>query len=122
MTYQRYNKSNTKIHENTVSRIAAKYNIRPWCKRGDVRFYLNTDALADIIGLDQDFYKSGSCCKCHYIDIDGEDVQVAHSRCYGEGRYSCKTYISGGVVFCDWAPYDANIAELVAQRVNEIFA
>lgn len=112
--------STTILTAEQVQAIADKYGIQPWTKKGAPRYYLNADALAEIIGLDQTFYKTGSCSGCSYIDLSGHEVSVAHSRAYGSGYYACKTYICEGRVYCDWEPYGEDIAELVAVRIAEM--
>ena len=117
----RYTTSKISLTDEQVAAVACKYEIEPWTKAGDERFYLNLDALGDLIGLDQSFYKNGSCSGCSYVDDEGDEVTVAHSRCYGRGQFGCRTFISGGTIYSDWMPYGANIAELVAMRIAERF-
>lgn len=113
--------STTILTDEQVSQIAEKFGIAAWTKMGAPRYYLNLDALAEIIGLDQSFYNSGHCSGCSYVDIQGDEVSVAHSRAYGDGGYmGNKTYICDGRVHCTWEPYDENIAELIAVRIAEI--
>ena len=113
--------STTILSDEQVEQIADKYGITPWTKKGAPRYYLNLEELADIIGLEQSFYKSGYCSGCEYVGLDGERVSVAHARAYGDGGYmGSKTYICGGKVYCTWEPYGEDIAELIAARLLEI--
>lgn len=112
--------STTILTAEQVEAIAAKYGIEPWTKKGDDRYYLNLDALADIIGLKQEFYRSGNVSDCSYVGLDGEEVTVANSRAYGKGYSSCKTYISGGIVHTNWESGYDDIAELIALRIVEM--
>lgn len=111
--------SKTTILPELVAAIARRYDIKPWEKKGDARYYLDLDALADIIGLEQAFYNTGNCSGCSYIDSGGDTVTVAHSRAYGKGYLAHKTYICNGRVYSDWEPYGADIAELIAARIME---
>ena len=113
--------STTILSSEQVSQIAEKFGIVAWTKRGAPRYYLNLDELAEIIGLDQSFYNSGNCSGCSYTDLRGNEVDVAHSRAYGDGGYmGNKTYICDGRVYCTWEPYGESIAELIAVRIAEI--
>ena len=116
-----YTKSETALSEETVAKMVEHYGIAPWTKRnGEPRYYLNDEELSDLIGLRQNWYKSGNCSGCYYTDERGNEVSVAHSKCYGDG-FIHKTYIAGGRVYSTWQPYGANIAELVAMRISEKF-
>ena len=72
--------------------------------------------MEHLIGLDVEFYKSGNVRCCSYIDADGEVVRVANSRAYN--RWT-KTFIENGRVYTEWAPYGANIAELIARNITK---
>lgn len=113
--------STTILTNEQVSQITEKFGIAAWTKMDTPRYYLNLDALAEIIGLDQSFYRSGHCSGCSYTDLRGDEVTVANSRAYGDGGYmGNKTYICDGRVCCTWEPYDENIAELIAIRIAEM--
>ena len=115
------NTSTTTLTAEQIEAIAEKYGIKAWSKAGDDRYYLNLDALAEIIGLKQEFHKSGSVSDCRYTDIDGDEVMVSNSRAYGKGYGSCKTYIGGdGVVRTTWESRYDDIAELIALRIVEM--
>ena len=58
--------------------------------------------------------QSGNVRRCSYIDADGEIVRVANSRAYN--RWT-KTFIENGRVYTEWAPYGADIAELIARNI-----
>lgn len=113
-----FTKSETALSAETVAKVAERYRISPWTKRGDARYYLNANALLDIIGLRQDFHGSGNVSYCCYTDADGNDVEVANRKAYGK---FCKTYICGGHVYSDWQPYGADIAELAARNIAKSF-
>ena len=84
--------------------------------KGETRYYLNYKQLKEVLGLDMEWYKSGNVSRCHYLDENGEDVQVAHSRAWS--KYN-KIYIdSEGYVLSDWNPYGVNVAEVIARRMN----
>lgn len=111
-------KSETVLTDEQVAAFAEKYNVKPWKKRdGEVRYYLNQSELEQIIGLDEDRYKSGNVHHCSYKDENGETVSVANCRAYNS--YCHKIYIANGVVNSNWAPYDANIAELIAMNLTK---
>lgn len=116
----RYDTSTTTVTTDQLDQLIAKYQLKPWGK--DSRYYLNMDALADLIGLDVTYYKTGSVKGCQYVDADGDKVNVAHSRAYAKGGYGFpgnKTFIKAGKVYCDWKPYGEDIAELVALAVSK---
>lgn len=115
-----YTTSTTKIAKSTVSSLVERGIAKKWTnpRTGRVRFYINLDGMAEIIGLDATYYKSGSCSGCSYIALDGKLVSVAHSR--GWSVHYSKVYIEGGTVYSSWNPYGENIAELVAVRANEL--
>lgn len=112
----RYHESTTTVPEGAVRQLVSEYKARAWRnpRSGVTRFYLNVDALKDIIGLDVEFYKSGNVRRCSYIDADGGAVNVANSRAYT--RWT-KTFIEDGRVYTEWAPYGADIAELIALNI-----
>ena len=111
--------SKTVVPPEAVAALARRFDIHPWEKKGAPRYYLNLDALGDIIGLKQSFYKTGYCSGCSYINMEGYEVTVAHARAYGKGQFSHKTYICENRVHCDWEPYGADIAELIAVRIAQ---
>ena len=99
--------------------LVDEHKARVWrtARSGVTRFYLYPDAeiaLEDLIGLDVESYKSGNVRRCSYIDADGEIVRVANSRAYT--RWT-KTFIENGRVYTEWAPYGADIAELIARNI-----
>lgn len=111
-------KSTTVLTDEQVKAFAEKYNVEPWTKKdGEVRYYLNQPELEKIIGLDEEHYNSGNVKHCSYTDEDGYEVEVAHSRAYMSGFH--KIYIANGIVNSSWAPYDANIAELIAKNLTK---
>ena len=112
----RYHESTTIVSEDAVQRLVGEYKARVWRnpRSGVTRFYLNVDALENLIGLDVEFYKSGNVRCCSYIDADGEEVRVANSRAYT--RWT-KTFIENGKVYTEWAPYGEDIAELIALNI-----
>lgn len=112
----RYHESTTIVSEDATQRLVGEYKARVWRnpRSGVTRFYLNVDALANLIGLDVEFYKSGNVRCCSYIDADGEEVRVANSRAYT--RWT-KTFIENGKVYTEWAPYGEDIAELIARAI-----
>lgn len=111
-----YKKSETKVDEATVERMAAEGIAKAWThpRSGKTRYYLNTDGMEKVIGLHVAYYKSGNCSGCSYLDADGEKVSVAHSRGWNENI--SKVYIEDGTVFSNWNPYGENIAELIAVK------
>lgn len=110
------------ITEKETQKIIEKFDLTPWSKNGQApRYYLNLDVLKEIIGLDQDFYNSGNVSCCIYTDRNGEKVSVAHSRAYGRGYGSHKTYISENRVVTDWNPYDVDMAAEMAYQIHEKF-
>lgn len=110
-----YAESTTKVTESAIQRMAEQGIAKEWAnpRTGKVRHYLNEDALAQIIGLDVEYYGTGRVSGCSYV-ADGETVTVAHSRAWS-GYDKC--YIEDGTVYCSWRPYGENIAELVAQAI-----
>lgn len=111
-------KSTTVLTDEQVKAFAEKYNVDPWTKKdGEVRYYLNESELEKIIVLYQEYYKSGNVKCCSYIDEDGNKVVVANRRAYNSNFH--KIYIANGVVNSSWAPYDANIAELIAKNLTK---
>lgn len=112
----RYHESTTIVSEEAAQRLVDEHKARVWRnpRSGVTRFYLSVDALEDLIGLDVEFYKSGNVRRCSYIDADGEVVRVANSRAYT--RWT-KTFIENGRVYTEWAPYGADIAELIARNI-----
>lgn len=61
-----------------------------------------------------DHVNTGNISGVHYVDGDGDRVSVAHSRGYHRDD---KTFIEDGTVYCSWAPYGADIAELIARNL-----
>ena len=114
----RYHESTTTVTKEAAQRLVDEHKARVWRnpRSGVTRYYLNGDALEDLIGLDVEFYKSGNVRCCSYIDADGEVVRVANSRAYN--RWT-KTFIENGRVYTEWAPYGANIAELIARNITK---
>lgn len=112
----RYHESATVVSEDAAQRLVDEHKARVWRnpRSGVTRFYLYVDALEDLIGLDVESYKSGNVRRCSYIDADGEIVRVANSRAYT--RWT-KTFIENGRVYTEWAPYGADIAELIARNI-----
>ena len=106
----RYHESATVVSEDAAQRLVDEHKARVWRnpRSGVTRFYLYVDALEDLIGLDVESYKSGNVRRCSYIDADGEIVRVA--------RWT-KTFIENGRVYTEWAPYGADIAELIARNI-----
>ena len=113
-----YNTSTTKVSEEAIKKIVTNGDAKGWRnpRTGATRYYINEEGLADIIGLEQDYYKSGSIRGCSYTGEDGDRVTVAHSRGY---RYDDKTYIEDGTVHSTWTPYGADIAELIARNLSK---
>ena len=115
----RYDTSTTTVTTDQLDQLIAKYQLKPWGR--DSRYYLDMDTLADLIGLNVTYYKSGNVSGCHYLDEDEEQVTIAHSRAYAKGGYGFpgnKTFVKAGKVYCDWKPYGENIAELVAVEIS----
>lgn len=112
-----YNTSDTKVGETVVDRLVADGLAKEWRNpwAGTVRHYIDTDGLHAIIGFEQTYYNTGDISGAHYIDVDGDMVTVAHSRGYHRDD---KTFIENGTVYCSWAPYGANIAELIAHNLT----
>ena len=112
----RYHESTTIVSEDATQRLVDEHKARVWRnpRNGVTRYYLGLDALKDIIGLDVDFYYSGNVRRCSYIDAEGDEVSVANSRAYTQ--YT-KTFIEDGRVYTEWAPYGADIAELIALNI-----
>ena len=112
----RCHESATVVSEDAAQRLVDEHKARVWRnpRSGITRFYLNVDALEDLIGLDVEFYNSGNVRRCSYIDADGEEVRVANSRAYT--RWT-KTFIENGRVYTEWAPYGEDIAELIARNI-----
>lgn len=112
----RYTESTTTLTEAAVQQLGAAHKANTWTnpRTGKVRYYLDVDALRDIIGLDAEYYKTGNVRHCSYIDAEGDEVSVANSRAYG--KYT-KTFIENGKVYTEWAPYGADIAELIASNI-----
>lgn len=116
----KYTKSETKVSEGAVKRMHEMGIGSEWTnpRTGKVRHYLNAADLARLIDLSVSYYKSGSCSGCSYVRLDGEKVQVAHSRGWSDWS---KVYVeSDGTVYSDWEPEGDCIAELVAVRLNEV--
>lgn len=111
-----YNTSDTTVSETAVARLVTDGLAKEWKnpRTGATRYYINEEGLGAIIGLVQTRYNSGNISGVSYIDEDGEKATVAHSRGY---FYNDKTYIEGDTVYCSWAPYGANIAELIAHNL-----
>ena len=112
----RYHESATVVSEDAAQRLVDEHKTHVWRnpRNGVTRYYLGLDALKDIIGLDVDFYYSGNVRRCSYIDAEGDEVSVANSRAYTQ--YT-KTFIEDGRVYTEWAPYGADIAELIALNI-----
>lgn len=112
----RYTESTTTLTEADVQQLVAEHKANTWMnpRTGKVRYYLDVDALRDIIGLDVEYYKTGNVRRCSYIDAEGDEVSVANSR-----AYTCytKTFIEDGKVYTEWAPSGADIAELIASNI-----
>lgn len=117
-----YQTSKTKLTERQVTELASRYGITPWTKAGGERYYLGLAALKDLIGLDQGFYKSGNVSSCSYVDEAGDEVCVANCHAYGKGWGAAKTFVQDGIVHTSWTPYDADIADLVAKRAEEMLS
>lgn len=108
----------TVLTDSQVKAFAEKYNVEPWTKKaGEVRYYLNQSELEEIIGLNEGHYNTGNVSNCSYINECGREVKVANSRAYNS--YFHKIYIANGVVNSTWAPYDENIAELIADNLTK---
>lgn len=112
------NNSTTKVSEEATKALVANGDAKEWQnpRTGATRYYINEEGLANIIGLEQDYYKSGNVRGCSYTDEDGDRVTVAHSRAYS---YNDKTYIEDSIVHSTWAPYGADIAELIAHNLTK---
>lgn len=100
-------------------------DLKPWVNKynkKDVRYYLNINDLQHIC-LKQEYYKTGSVSGVHYMNYDGEVMEVAHSRFYN--RYFDKTFIDCfGYVQTTWRPYGSdneNFAEAIAVALNKRF-
>lgn len=119
----RYKVSEMQLTQEQVESIAESYSITPWSKTGKNRYYLNMGALQDLIGLTVDYYNTGNVRDCYYTGADGEVEDVANRRAWSNSSYGGgnKAFIEDGKVFCDWSPYDENIAELIALRISERF-
>lgn len=119
----RYAVSETKLTQKQVEGVAEMYKISPWNKTGEDRYYLNLKQLNEIIGLTVEFHNSGTVSDCYYTGADGQKEDVANRRAWSTAGYgfSNKAFIEGDTVYCDWTPYGANIAELIAFRINENF-
>lgn len=113
-----YNTSTTKVSEEAIKTLVTNGDAKEWKnpRTGATRYYINEEGLGNIIGLEQAYYKSGSVRGCSYTGEDGERVAVAHSRAYS--HYD-KTYIEDGIVNSTWAPYGADIAELIAHNLTK---
>ena len=111
-----YNTSTTKVSEEAIKNIVANGDAKEWKnpRTGATRYYINEEGLSNIISLVQTRYNSGNISGVSYIDEDGDKMTVAHSRGY---FYNDKTYIEDGIVYSTWAPYGANIAELIAHNL-----
>lgn len=111
-----YNTSATTVSEPVVRRLVADGLAKKWKhpRTGTVRYYIDTDGLGAIIGFEQAYYNTGNISGVHYVDGDGDRVSVAHSRGY---HREDKTFIEDGTVYCSWAPYGADIAELIARNL-----
>lgn len=110
-------KSTTVLTDEQVAAFAEKYNVKPWKKRdGEVRYYLNQSELEQIIGLNEEHYNTGNVRHCSYKDENGDRISVANCRAYTNCH---KIYICNGIVYSTWAPYDANIAELIAMNLTK---
>lgn len=115
-----YTKSETKVSIKAL-KVLRKQGIGSEWKNprtGKVRYYLNASDLEKLIGLRVSYYKSGYCSGCSYERMDGERVQVAHSRGWSDWS---KVYVeSDGIIYSSWEPESDCIAELVAVRINEV--
>lgn len=111
-----YHTSATTVSESVVRRLVADGLAKEWKhpRTGTVRYYIDTDGLGAIIGFEQTTYNTGNISGVSYIDGDGDRVSVAHSRGYHRDD---KTFVEDGTVYCSWAPYGADIAELVARNL-----
>lgn len=115
-----YTKSDTTVSAETIEAMREQGIGSEWTnpRTGKVRYYLNASDLDKLIGLRVSYYKSGHCSGCSYERMDGERVQVAHSRGWSDWS---KVYVeSDGHVYSSWEPESDCIAELVAVRINEI--
>lgn len=115
-----YTKSDTTVSAETIKAMREQGIGSEWTnpRTGKVRYYLNASDLDKLIGLSVSYYKSGYCSGCSYERIDGERVQVAHSRGWSDWS---KVYVeSDGHVYSGWEPESDCIAELVAMRINEV--
>ena len=115
-----YTKSDTTVSAETIEAMREQGIGSEWTnpRTGKVRYYLNASDLDRLIDLRVTYYKSGKCSGCSYERMDGERVQVAHSR--GWSNWS-KVYVeSDGRVYSSWEPEGDCIAELVAVRINEV--
>lgn len=110
--------SDTTVSGTAVARLVADGLAKEWKhpRTGTVRYYIDTDGLGAIIGFEQTYYNTGNISGVSYIDGDGDRVSVAHSRGYHRDD---KTFVEDGTVYCSWAPYGADIAELVARKLAE---
>ena len=115
-----YTKSDTIISAETIKDMSEQGIGSEWTnpRTGKVRYYLNASDLDKLIGLRVSYYRSGKCSGCSYERMDGERVQVAHSRGWSDWS---KVYVeSDGHVYGNWEPEGDCIAELVAMRINEV--
>lgn len=115
-----YTKSDTTVSAETIEAMREQGIGSEWTnpRTGRVRRYLNASELDRLIGLRVSYYKSGKCSGCSYERLDGERVQVAHSRGWSDWS---KVYVeSDGHVYGNWEPEGDCIAELVAVRINEV--
>ena len=115
---RRYTKSETKVGKKQVKKFAKRYGITPWNKAGVKRYYLDEDILNSLIGLRVGRYRSGNVSSCYYTDENGKEFKVANARAWSKKQ---KVFIEGDTVYCTWAPYNANIAELVACKILSEF-
>lgn len=111
-----YHTSTTTVSESVVRQLVADGLAKEWKhpRTGTVRYYIDTDGLGAIIGFEQTYYNTGNISGVHYVDGDGDRVSVAHSRGYHRDD---KTFVEDGTVYCSWAPYGADIAELIARNL-----
>lgn len=111
-----YTTSDTTVSGTAVARLVADGLAKEWRnpRTGAIRHYIDADGLHTIIGFEQTYYNTGNISGVRYIDGDGDTVTVAHSRGYHRDD---KTFIEDGTVYCSWAPYGADIAELVARNL-----
>ena len=111
-----YITSKTVLTNEQVEAAAKKFGMNAWTKPGtnEVRNYLNKSSLEQIIGLNEEHYNTGNVRHCSYKDENGDRILVANCRAYTNCH---KIYICKGIVYSTWAPYDANIAELIAQSI-----